>query len=266
MKKIIFYLFLFCNFYSFSQEKLVCVILQTSVSVYGGYNMIPVTTNDATLNQIITQNHCGINNEVGASGCFSNSGIGVYYNNDTDMKQLILDLNNYPTAVVKAFKVGSTKYDLVTTNVGTYVATVNDIVQTNNNDLNTVFQNFSVNTFVDGNLIDCNCNKNDLYNALRNLTAVVKNVSQCNMAFLKTDEFEKNAAKIYPNPFVNNINIETNENIIKYVVIDVSGKQIIATNSKSNLDTNTQLLVSGFYILNLEFDNGRTGSYKIFKN
>lgn len=86
------------------------------------------------------------------------------------------------------------------------------------------------------------------------------------MAFLKTDEFEKNVAKIYPNPFVNNINIETNENIIKYVVIDVSGKQIIATNSKSNLDTNTQLLVSGFYILNLEFDNGRTGSYKIFKN
>lgn len=165
MKKIIFYLFLFCNFYSFSQVKLVSVILQNSVTVYGGYNMIPVTTNDVTLNQIITQNHCGIHNEVGRTSCFSNSGIAVYYNNDIDMKQLILDLNNYPTAVIKAFKDGSTKYDLVTTNVGTYVATVNDIVQTNNNDLNTVFQNFSVNTFVDGNLIDCNCNKNDLYNA-----------------------------------------------------------------------------------------------------
>ncbi len=191
MKKIIFYLFLFCNFYSFSQVKLVSVILQNSVTVYGGYNMIPVTTNNATLNQIITQNHCGIHNEVGRNNFYSNSGIAVYYNNDTDMKQLILDLNNYPTAVIKAFKDGSTKYDLVNTNVGTYVATINDIVQTNNNDLNTVFQNFSVNAFVDGNLTDCNCNKNDLYNALRNLTAVVKNVSQWNMAFLKQMNLRK---------------------------------------------------------------------------
>ena len=82
---------------------------------------------------------------------------------------------------------------------------------------------------------------------------------------LKNNEFNKFTTKISPNPFSNSYTIQTEEQISNYSLIDISGKQLINTTSKNELDNLSSQLNAGVYFLNLQFENGQKGNYKLIK-
>jgi hypothetical protein len=82
---------------------------------------------------------------------------------------------------------------------------------------------------------------------------------------LGNPESEKSRAVISPNPFSYSFDIQTTQTITNYSIIDITGKTIISTSSKSELDNQSSQLSAGIYILNLNFDNGLKAIYKLVK-
>jgi hypothetical protein len=70
---------------------------------------------------------------------------------------------------------------------------------------------------------------------------------------------------VSPNPFSSDFDIQTEETILNYSLVDISGKLLIATTSKNELDTIASQLNSGIYFLNLELENGKSGNFKLIK-
>lgn len=78
---------------------------------------------------------------------------------------------------------------------------------------------------------------------------------------LGTTQFEqKQGIALYPNPAQNVLHVDTNLNIIKTVIYNVNGQQLQAKMSAAN-EIAIDHLQSGFYILELQTDNGT-----VFKN
>lgn len=82
---------------------------------------------------------------------------------------------------------------------------------------------------------------------------------------LSDNNFENNNFKISPNPFSSTFDINSNQLIKSYQVVDLLGKKIITTNSKQDLNSKTEVLKNGIYLLELTFDNGKTGIVKLIK-
>jgi hypothetical protein len=85
------------------------------------------------------------------------------------------------------------------------------------------------------------------------------------VSYLSNEEFIYSKALISPNPFSYNFEIQTAQTITYYSIIDFTGKTIVSTSSKSELDNQSLQLSSGMYILNLDFDNGQKVNYKLVK-
>jgi hypothetical protein len=85
------------------------------------------------------------------------------------------------------------------------------------------------------------------------------------ITFLSTTYFIKPTTIIYPNPFQNNFTIETEKTITNYSLFDLTGKKIIETFSKNEIDNFSSQLNSGVYFLNLEFENGQKTNHKLIK-
>ncbi len=84
--------------------------------------------------------------------------------------------------------------------------------------------------------------------------------------YLETNVFEKKPNLVYPNPFKSNFEINAKDAIVNYSIIDVLGKTVTETNSKSILDTQSQSLKPGVYLLELIFENGKKDKIKLIKN
>lgn len=199
--------------------------------------------------------------------------------------QFITDLLAYSTVVASA-KV-STGFDftdalrarLVNLAVGTPTGTNNNIIVTNDAGLNAIFVTYNVFYYTQsypsispGSAlyryfdVVCDCDKNLLQTALNNYTAVIENTDNVGGgAMLANPNFTTSAAVIYPNPFSNTFEIQTEEVISNYSLYDISGKQLINTNSKTTLDNAASQLNSGVYFLNLQLENGQKTNYKIVK-
>ncbi|MFZ4680770.1 MAG: T9SS type A sorting domain-containing protein, partial [Flavobacterium sp.] len=105
-----------------------------------------------------------------------------------------------------------------------------------------------------------------LKNILDNLNDGVETTDLIGVAMLlENTSFEKPKAIISPNPFSYNFDIQSEQIIANYSIIDITGKTIIATSSKANLDNQSSQLSAGMYILNLDFDNGQKANYKLVK-
>ncbi|MGC4041633.1 MAG: T9SS type A sorting domain-containing protein [Flavobacterium sp.] len=155
----------------------------------------------------------------------------------------------------------------------------NNVIVTNDAGLNTIFQNFNVYFYqqmypsipADNDLsnyydIVCNCDSVALNAALSAYSQVVQTAySSSGGIMLSNPENEKAKAVISPNPFSANFNIETEQTITDYSIIDISGKTVITTSSKEQLDNQLPQLSAGVYILNLVFDNGQKANYKLVK-
>jgi hypothetical protein len=82
---------------------------------------------------------------------------------------------------------------------------------------------------------------------------------------LYVSEFNSPKTKIYPNPFTNQIQIDTEKQIKQLQIFDLTGNLI---QTKSNLDElNAQLsgLKSGVYILTISYENNSKDTFKIMK-
>ncbi|MCF6132872.1 T9SS type A sorting domain-containing protein [Flavobacterium wongokense] len=203
-----------------------------------------------------------------------------------NISQGLLDaLNAYSSVIAFARFTDNYEYTdatmikLLNVNTGIPIGTSNNIVVTNDAGLNAIFENFHVFFYakaypsapVGNPLLNyynavCDCDKNLLNTALLNYPAVVQAVESVQGGvMLSNSQFEKPKAVISPNPFSSNFNIETEQTIANYSIIDITGKTIVSTSSKAALDNQSSQLSTGMYILNLDFDNGQKANYKLVK-
>ena len=83
---------------------------------------------------------------------------------------------------------------------------------------------------------------------------------------LNNETFENKATSIYPNPFQNELKIESVKTISNYEVIDISGKMIINSQSKTEFENSISQLNNGIYFLQLNYDDSSKSTHKIIKN
>ncbi|MFM2229876.1 MAG: hypothetical protein RL607_1134 [Bacteroidota bacterium] len=199
--------------------------------------------------------------------------------------QLINDLVAYSSIIASARITNGYEYtdvlnlQLVNLAIGTPVGTSGSIIVTNDTGLNTIFQNFNVfyyaqtypSSTVNSTLryytVVCDCDKNLLNTALLNYTPVIATTEAIigGGQLLSNNQTDRPKAVVSPNPFSYNFNIQTDQTITNYSIIDIAGKTIINTTSKTELVNQSSQLSAGIYILNLNFDNGQKANYKLVK-
>lgn len=193
--------------------------------------------------------------------------------------QFVTDLAAYSSVVAAAkFWDSSTFSDVLLLNltnasVGSPTGTSGNIIVTNDANLNQIFQTYNVIQYAlyvpsvsqTAYILTCDCDVTLLKTALENYSAAISNVSIYSAAFLSNHQFEKPKAVISPNPFSDNFDIETEQTITNYSITDITGKIIVLTSSKSDLDNQSSQLNTGIYILKLTFDNRQTANYKLVK-
>lgn len=241
-------------------------------------------------------------NDAGLNAILSSFGVDIYLDNNFhpylpfqfktklirgNVTQGLVDALTAYSSVVASAKL-TTDFEftdavtvkLVNRNIGSETGTSNGIIVTNDTGLNTIFQNFSVFAYIQlypsasdtpSNLLNyftvvCDCDKNLLKAALQAYTPVIQTTENVQGGvMLSNQQFEKPRAVISPNPFSNDFEIETEQTITKYSIVDITGKNIVSTSSKQELDNQTAQLSAGIYLLNLDFDNGQSAHYKLVK-
>ena len=283
MKKLL--LILLISSYAIAQQPDVEIRLVNGNIGYPNYiNMSQaINSNDAGLNVILQAYNVTsyINKYAHPYEPYIQKMISVY---GTFPSQFITDLLAY-SSVIESVHISdmssfsdAVRLQLLDLNIGAPTGFNGNIVTTNDAGLNQIFQNFSVfyyaqtypSSSVNSTLryydVVCNCDKNILKSALDNYTAVIQTTENVGAGFLlSNDAFGKSKATISPNPFSNNFTIETQESITAYSIFDITGKQIISTSSKIELDNQASKLQTGMYILNLVFENGQTANSKLVK-
>ena len=83
--------------------------------------------------------------------------------------------------------------------------------------------------------------------------------------FLNTPEFSNNLIKIYPVPFENDIEIESNNLITNYKLFSLNGKIITDVNQFENFKNSLLNLNSGIYIIELTNNSSGVHRQKIIK-
>lgn len=238
-------------------------------------------TTDAAINTIFLNyniNHCVIFYDNQRQIIFVD-----YLGNDLSAFRNALQSNSnvsktsicYPNQFYYTFADRLYLYLIDTTN-GNPTGINNGIIVTTNSTLNSIFTQYNVTTmsqllvnsryyeiFFEGDITG-------LKNALDAFTSVIDTTTDpTNLVgvpmLLNNIKFDKSKINISPNPFTNNFNIQTEEIISNYTLIDISGKQLITTNSKNELDKLSTSLNSGIYFLNILLENGENGNFKLVK-
>ncbi|WP_293870106.1 T9SS type A sorting domain-containing protein [Flavobacterium sp.] len=240
-------------------------------------------SNDAGLNAILQAYNVTsyLNKYAHPYYPYMNRMISVY---GTYPPQFIADLLAY-SSVIESVHISdwgsfsdAVRLQLIDSNIGAPAGFNGNIVTTNDADLSLIFQNFSVfyyaqtypSSTVNNTLryydVVCNCDKNLLKIALNNYTSVIETTENVTAGFLLSNhQFTKPKTIISPNPFSYNFDIQTEQTISDYSIIDITGKTIVSTSSKSDLDNQSSQLSAGIYILNLNFDSGQIANYKLVK-
>ena len=200
----------------------------------------------------------------------------IFGSTGTYPQQLLTDLNAYSSVVAFArYTYGGFSDALYVQFVNssggaTQTGTSGNIVVTNDSYLNQIFQTYNVFYY---NLIGtstyalvCDCDAINLKSELDNYTAVIASTQFVQGAVLSNPQLEKPKTIISPNPFSDVFNIETAHTISNYMINDITGKTIVSTSSKLDLDNHSSQLSDGIYILNLTFDNDQHINHKLIKN
>ena len=276
MRKLLLFAFLLNSIYASAVHIQIRFVENFQISIINPQPLSPsqgTGTTDSSINTI-----------------FLNHAIAYCYNSFSDSNPIIFasytgnnpngfisDLENNPN--VSSAKICASEYTYADslhikliniTNGNPTGINSNGNVTTTNTVLNSVFENYQVESMnnlisnffrisFEGNIVN-------LVNELNNLDSTIELTEYVGVALLlSTNQFNSSQPSIYPNPFADTFIIDTKENIINYDIFDISGKQIIKTNSKTELDNQTQNLESGIYLLKLETQNGKVTNQKIIK-
>lgn len=271
MKKLLLILLVLNSFYSRAVDIQINFVDGYSIYVTNNYPLSPSegsSTTDSNIN-LIFSNHA-------VNHCYQSSNIIFASYPGSDLNSFITDLENNnnvsrvrvcPSEYVFADRLYIKLYNV--TNGNPIGMNANGNITTTNSNLNIIFENHQVKImsgsiqsyyeiYFDGVI-------NQLYADLTNLNTVIELVENVGVALLENEKFNKNKPLIFPNPFSNNFNIETQESITAYSIFDITGKQIISTSSKIELDNQASKLQTGMYVLNLVFENGLTANSKLVK-
>lgn len=280
MKKLL--LFLLISNFAFSQNGIEFRLVNANVGTpqcgYFFNDWMCNSTNDAGLNTILSNYNVQFFKEKGGHPYPLYNGKIIGIQGDFP-QQFITDLQAYSSVIAMAnfsnINIFSDALDvyLNSPTTGSPTGVSGNIILTNNTGLNQIFQTYNVIQFELGlptisqtyYVLTCNCDAALLKNALENYSTVIAQASQHGAAFLSNQQLEKPKAVISPNPFSNDFNIETEQTITNYSIIDITGKIIVITSSKSDLDNQSSQLSAGMYVLNLTFENGQAANFKLVK-
>ena len=268
-------LFLLFGFYGFSQP-IYIQISTNSNSIYVNTNPIDPfssynnSTSDEGLNIIldnhnvtmVTDNNHEIDNTVAIFAIYERSNLNGF----------ITDLESYTGLVTKVSISPEYEtfgdvlmYNLVNPTIGIQTGTdLNGIVITNDSGLNTILLNNNV-TYFQNYYLQCNCNVVNLKNDLINYNSVISSSHYANLVFLNTPEFSSNLFKIYPIPFENDIQIESNNPLTNYKLFSLEGKIITEVSQYENFKHTLLKLNSGIYIIELTNESGEVHTQKVIK-
>lgn len=282
MIKIIFFFLL--SFLGYSQVYIEVKLVNPNIG-YPNYNQN--TSNDPGLNAILSSNGVITYEYKGGNPLDTSSTYVNIYNSSNDFSNttLLTQLQNYSSVIASATFCHMSHFDkllmiqLITNATGTQTGTNNNIVVTNDTALNQIFTDYNIvemaqsfpNSANNLNryyyIRSSNCNLENLKTALQNYSFVIQTVEYVGASYLLSNEtFDKKTTSIYPNPFQNELKIETEKSILKYQIIDISGKTIIDVNNEIEFNTSISLLNNGMYFLQLNYDDNTNSSHKIIKN
>lgn len=200
-----------------------------------------------------------------------------------NLNSLLADLLNYSSVVESAVIIDASGFpdcctaQLLDMNIGIPIGFADNIVLTNDTQLNVIFQNFNVyfdaQTYPSSTWPDtlryyslaCNCDAELLRDALEAYTAVIETTEPNGAAYLSLNDNVRTPLKIYPNPFEFSLEIESAHEVGNYSLIDVSGKLVINTPDYISMQNDLQNLKSGIYILKLYFKEGFFETRKMVK-
>lgn len=204
--------------------------------------------------------------------------------NGCDINQFEEDLLAYSSVIENAFQseVGYTSNEmyvqLLDLNNGNPIGeTPEGNIITTNEELNILFENFTVFHFEQafpgsGNpdllrvfYLGCDCFAWELQPELDSLVEVIESTSRLGYVILDIDDNSELDFKFYPNPLENELKIETPETITSYNLFNLSGLQIVSTQTLEELNNHIPLLSSGMYLLSVTTESNRVGNYKILK-
>lgn len=201
-----------------------------------------------------------------------------YSSNDA---QLVADLTAYSSVIDNAIVTTSGGFSdalyvtLNNPNIGIPTGTSGNVIVTNDTGLNQIFQSYNVfqysltaptyPQFQNLYTLVCDCDAVVLKTVLDSYNSVIVDSGYIQGVMLSNNQFEVPKAVVSPNPFTAVVNIATEQLITNYTIVDISGKIIVTTDSKNELDVTTSQLNSGIYILNLQFENGQAVKHKLAK-
>ena len=97
-----------------------------------------------------------------------------------------------------------------------------------------------------------------------NWTSLGEHYCDCGDAVNSVNEIEGLSFNIYPNPAVDNFMIESESKITELTIYSISGSKMYTNTASSNkFNIQTSEWTSGYYIVNLKFENGYVISKKV---
>lgn len=282
MKKTLLFLLFSTMLSAQNYIELRLVSAEVGAGVYDGMGVPNTHSTDIALDAIL-QNY-GTTAYIGKHGhplaSYSGRIMSVYFSGNTN--QFLAELNAY-TGVVEHAQTGNFDYfsdallvQIDDAQVGTPTGIADNIIETNDEGLNTIFETHHVYFYerafpgaISESLqrvynLACDCDNALLKVALDNYNISVSEYVSAEY-LLDKKQFNAAQASIYPNPFSDTFQIDTKQNIKRYSMFDLMGKQLISADSKAALDTQTAALSSGIYILELQTENGQNIHQKLIK-
>ncbi len=281
MKKFI--LLFLSSFFGFSQGYIEVKLVNENIGFPEYYEDI---SNDAGLNTILSNHNVLIYEfKTGNPFDYSPRYVNVFCNT-CNISNLKNDLQNYSSVIESADFSNPNHFNnmltiqLLNATTGIQTGLNGIIVETNDADLNQIFIDYNIVEMIQSFPSSSNsnnlryyyirsssCDLSTLKTILDNYTTVIEATEYIPAgALLSNKIFDKSITAIYPNPFQNELNIETDKTISNYEVVDISGKTIINSTTKINFNNSVSQLNNGIYFLQLTYDDSTNSAHKIVKN
>ncbi len=281
MKKFI--LLFLSSFFGFSQGYIEVKLVNENIGFPEYYEDI---SNDAGLNTILSNHNVLIYEfKTGNPFDYSPRYVNVFCNT-CNISNLKNDLQNYSSVIESADFSNPNHFNnmltiqLLNATTGIQTGLNGIIVETNDADLNQIFIDYNIVEMIQSFPSSSNsnnlryyyirsssCDLSTLKTVLDNYTTVIEATEYIPAgALLSNKIFDKSITAIYPNPFQNELNIETDKTISNYEVVDISGKTIINSTTKINFNNSVSQLNNGIYFLQLTYDDSTNSAHKIVKN
>lgn len=285
MKKII--LLLLSSIFGYSQVYIEVKLVNPNVgsSNFDPFTSSGTTSNDAGLNLILSQNNITQYRPKNGNPFDSSPRYTSVLCADIYGANLLSQLQNYTSVIESAaYSIeynfnNMLKIQLITNATGTQTGLNGNIVVTNDAGLSQIFADYNIVEMVQAfpgsssnlnryyRIRSSNCNLQNLKDALDNYNSVIEATEFIGGdAQLNNQSFDSKTTSIYPNPFQNELKIETDKTISNYEVVDISGKTIVNSNTKTEFDNSILQLNNGMYILQLNYEDGSNSAHKIIKN